>query len=96
MNLHKLSNGLSFFAIGAVALLAAFNTGRYVTQQADSSLGNSPFDGQERVSFNDGTQNPCPEIEITAYANKRDVADALQQGAETVSVSGCVNFIFAE
>jgi hypothetical protein len=96
MTLQQFSNGLSAFAIGGVALLSAFHLGRYVEQRADATRGNSPYDATESVSFNDGTQEPCPIIELTPTATRLDVADALASGARQVEIGGCVKFHFID
>jgi hypothetical protein len=77
-------DAFSGFTLGALALLAAFHSGRYYEAQKP-----------ETVSFNDGS-TLCDGIEINRYANRRDIADALTSAADSVDRIGCANITFIE
>jgi hypothetical protein len=83
--MKRFSDYLSGFALVSCALLFAFHGGRYYQRTS----------APEIVSFNDGAA-VCDMIEISPRADRRDIAEALEAGADSVDRLGCINFAFVE
>lgn len=50
---------------------------------------------RETVSFNDGAQI-CDNLEISRYAPRQEISQALRSAATSVDQIGCVNITFLE